>query len=91
MSYVQLSSGKNFLEKYYGGKNDNTHWREFTFHKIGLVFAGGYLLLRELPIRNFYARSFIMLIFASRLAASYGHPLTFRGEQNAVEDRWSFK
>jgi hypothetical protein len=47
---MQLSSGKSFLEKYYGGKNDNTHWREFTFHKVGLSFAAGYLLLREVII-----------------------------------------
>ncbi len=38
---------KNFVEKYYGGKNDNSAYREWSIHKIGLTYLGGYLLLRE--------------------------------------------
>lgn len=38
---------KNFVEKYYGGKNDHTAYREWSIHKIGLTYLGGYLLLRE--------------------------------------------
>ena len=39
-----------------------------------MKFAGigvSYLLLRELPIRNFYARSFIMAYVAYKLSKNY--------------------
>lgn len=35
--------------------------------KINLSFLTSYLLLRELPLRNFYARAFIMVIYLNYL------------------------
>ena len=43
------------------GKRDHTYWRDIAYFKYGLSYGVGYLLLRELPIRNLYARAWIML------------------------------
>lgn len=32
-----------------------------------------------------------MLVFLSKMGATYGHALSFNGKQHAVEDRWSWK
>lgn len=45
----------------------------------------------QLPIRNFYARSFIMLGFLSKMFSTYTHPFSLTGMQHAVEDRWTAK
>ena len=42
--------------------------------KTKLNWAIGYLVLRELPIRNFYARSIILTLFMGRYFAVYGLP-----------------
>lgn len=63
--------------KKYGQKHsDHTKWREYTLqvsHPLGFVF--GYIALRELPLRNFYARSFIMFVYASTVFSQYKLPL----------------
>ena len=45
---------------------------EFPFLKETLSTIGGYLLIRELPIRNFYARSFLMAFYLLRLRTYWG-------------------
>ena len=38
------------------------------------AYVGGYLLLRELPLRNFYARSLIMFAFFTKYYSTWGLP-----------------
>ena len=63
--------------KKYGRKTvDNTKWREYSSqfgHSMGFIF--GYLVLRELPLRNFYARSIIMFSFVLKFMSQYALPL----------------
>jgi hypothetical protein len=40
---------------------------EFPIFKFNLGLIGSYLILRELPIRNFYARSFAMFFYLNYL------------------------
>jgi hypothetical protein len=82
---------RGFVQKYYGGKNDNTAYREWSIHKIGLTYLGGYLLLRELPIRNFYARCFMMFVYVAKMAETYTIPLSLNGIMTAVYDPWTSK
>ena len=82
---------RGFVQKYYGGKNDSTSYREWSIHKIGLTYLGGYLLLREIPIRNFYARSFLMFVFIAKMAETYTVPLGLQGIISAVPDIWTAK
>ena len=61
MKAAALFSDKTqYINKYLAGKRDHTIDREWNIQKGMLGWAGGYLLLRELPIRNFYARCWIM-------------------------------
>lgn len=50
-------------------------WHEFTLEKYFVGLGLTYLILRELPIRNFYARSLIMGIIGIRFYNNY----RFRG------------
>lgn len=75
-SRVRKEKFPNYSQKYFDAVNkiltiDETprylehsyrFWHNFTFEKYFLGVGVTYLLLRELPIRNFYARSFIMSI-----------------------------
>lgn len=56
-------------------------WHHFTFEKYFLGMGLTYLLLRELPIRSFYARSFIMGIVGIRFYNNY----RFRGPNSSTE------
>lgn len=49
----------------------NKNYYVFQHH---FAWFAGYLLLRELPLRNFYARSSIMFLYFMRYAASWGTP-----------------
>jgi hypothetical protein len=49
------------------------------------------LLFRELPIRNFYARSFLMFVFVAKMAETYTIPLSMTGIITAVNDPWTSK
>ena len=51
--------------------NSNRFWHNFTFEKYFIGMGLTYLLLRELPIRNFYARSVIMGILGYKLYSNY--------------------
>ena len=56
-------------------------WHHFTFEKYFLGMGLTYLLLRELPIRSFYARSVIMAIVGIRFYNNY----RFRGPNSSTE------
>ena len=36
-----------FIDKYYAGKRDHTFDRNWTFHRFGMGYGLGYLLVRE--------------------------------------------
>ena len=46
----------------------------YYLDKAHLSWLASYLVLRELPIRNFYARSLIMLWFGFKYLDTYGYP-----------------
>ena len=78
-----------YLDKYFIGKRDHTAYREWTLHKFGVGYGLSYLLLRELPIRNFYARATIMIFFISKVLNTSGW--IFGNEVTIAEDRWKDK
>merc|ERR1712083_494769 len=76
---------------YRGG--EATYWKTWTVEKRMPGFAFGYLLLRELPIRNFYARGFIMIAYFSKFFDQYGIPYGVNGYGQKtipvkVDDHW---
>jgi hypothetical protein len=69
--------------KRYGYKGgESTIWKDWTIYKRAAGFGFGYLLLRELPIRNFYARSFIMAGLFAKMFDQYGIPFLPNGYGN---------
>ena len=42
-------------------------------------------------MRNFYARSLLMIVFFAKVAETSGNPLTLRANWQAVEDEWTNK
>lgn len=64
----------DLYEKYGKKFAKNDTWRMWPVAKQQLAFGLGYLLLREIPIRNFYARSFIMGSYFLRYFNFYGIP-----------------
>lgn len=63
----------------YGQKHsDHTHWRNYTVEVARWAgWAASYLVLRELPVRNFYGRSIIMGTFLLHYGAQFGLPWPF--------------
>lgn len=51
---------------------NNSSWNRWSVVKQDMGYLFTYLLLRELPIRNFYARSVIMSIYAFKFVQRYG-------------------
>ena len=47
-----------------GGTPSLAHFRELPLLMTGLATFAGYFVLRELPVRNFYARGFLMTLYA---------------------------
>jgi hypothetical protein len=69
--------------KRYGYKGgESTTWKDWTIYKRVFGFGIGYMLLRELPIRNFYARSFIMAGLFAKMFDQYGIPFLPNGYGN---------
>ena len=56
-------------------------WHQFTFEKYFMGVGLTYLLLRELPIRSFYARSFIMAMVGIRFYDNF----RFKGFNSSTE------
>ena len=55
------------IDKYAVLKPNHSFYRQATWDKFLAGFGLGYLLLRELPLRNFYARSFIMFCYFGKI------------------------
>lgn len=64
---LALHSVEELIDRYWLYKPNHTYFRTWTFDKFLAGFGFGYVLLRELPLRNFYARCLVMSLFASKL------------------------
>lgn len=53
--------------------------KNYYLHKGQLNWIAGYFVLREIPLRNFYARSIIMWVYGITYFANYGLPSVFGG------------
>lgn len=60
-------------------------WRIFTLKRSNILFYF------KIPIRNFYARSFLMFVFVAKMAETYTAPLSLTGILTAVPDMWTGK
>jgi len=93
MKPVKSHSFEELIDKYILIKPNHTYYRNATIDKFLAGFGLGYLVLRELPLRNFYARVFIMYVFAAKLLDHLHSPLPFFGPSGnlvASADRWAF-
>lgn len=90
--FFQMSEkGKNSIKFYLDHlKNQNRdygsykYWREWTIHKRALYYVTGYLILRELPIRRFYARSVIMAFYLFNLRNQVNLPTFFKPSKSRL-------
>ena len=93
MSPLRSLSHDAIIDKYVLIPPNHTYWRSFTIEKFLSGFAFGYIVLRELPIRNFYARCLVMWAFAAKLMDHFGSPfpqLYPQGTISLERDRWTF-
>ena len=67
MAPILSSTVSELFDRYCNLKPNHTYYREATIEKFLAGFGIGYLILRELPVRNFYARSLIMGIYMAKL------------------------
>lgn len=70
-------SANDYYKRYAYKGGEALHWKEWVGHKRTNYWAFSYLLLRELPIRNFYARAFVMAAFAGKYWDENGFALPF--------------
>lgn len=85
-------SFEELVDRYILIKPNHTYYRNATIDKFLGGFGLGYLFLRELPIRNFYARCFVMYVFAAKLLDHLHSPIPFMGPNGdivAAADRWA--
>jgi len=90
---LKSHSFEELIDRFILIKPNHTYYRSFTIDKFLAGFGIGYLLLRELPLRNFYARVFIMYVFAAKLMDHLKSPIPFLGPNGdliAAADRWAF-
>ena len=81
-----------FVDKFLLTPPNHTYYRAWTFDKFLAGFGVGYILLRELPLRNFYARCLVMWVFAAKLLDHFNTPfpsLTPNGILTQIQDQWS--
>ena len=64
---ILSSTCSELIDRYAILKPDHSFYREATWEKFFAGFGVGYLLLRELPVRNFYARCFIMYVYLAKV------------------------
>eukprot|EP01015_Nassula_variabilis_P010721 TRINITY_DN186_c0_g1_i10.p1 TRINITY_DN186_c0_g1~~TRINITY_DN186_c0_g1_i10.p1 ORF type:complete len:270 (-),score=53.73 TRINITY_DN186_c0_g1_i10:50-859(-) len=91
MRPTQSYSFPQFIDRYVLNKPNHTYYRHFNIDKFWAGLGLGYLLIRELPVRNFYARVFIMWIYLAKVLDHY--PSIFpnfapMGRIVAQADRW---
>lgn len=72
------------IDKYLNIAPNHTYYREWPISKFVGSFGLGYLLLRELPVRNFYARGIIMWFFLSKLSDHISSFVPFHGQFRLV-------
>ena len=80
-----------FINKYLAGKRDHTINRHWNIQKGMLAWGVGYLLLRELPIRNFYARCWVMFFAFCMYAERKGTINPFKAVNQIVRDEFTDK
>jgi len=83
---------EQWVDKFLLIKPNHSYWRSLPLEKFysGLFF--GYFILRELPLRNFYARVIIMFAWYSKVYDVFKtfHPLQSpQGVIVGSADRWS--
>ena len=78
--YQESPDHKHKQFGYKGG--EATYWKTWEIEKRLLGFGFGYLLLRELPVRNFYARGTIMFWFFGKYWEQYGLPIPWNHNYN---------
>lgn len=72
------------MDKYVLYPVNHTYYRSWTIDKFFGGFGLSYIFLRELPVRNFYARVFIMYAFASKLLDHMKTFLPFGGPNGTI-------
>jgi hypothetical protein len=88
---LKTHSFNDYMDKYALFKPNHTYYRSWTIDKFMGGFAVSYIFLRELPVRNFYARVFLMYIFAAKILDHmktiwpFGGPC---GDIIAASDNW---
>lgn len=84
---------EEFMNKYALVKPNHTFFRELTHEKFLISGVLSYLLLRELPLRNFYARSLVMFAFWAKWYDFHNNiwfPFFGKPMQTYInEDRWT--
>jgi hypothetical protein len=73
-----------------GGKPNHTYFREFNMNKFFLGFPLAYLVLRDLPLRNFYARCVVMCALYAKYMDNQTGLLPYISDSRVVlaEDPW---
>lgn len=84
-------SYEEVIDKYIQIKPNHSYYRQMPIDKFFAGFAGFYFIFREIPIRNFYARAFIMYAFFAKIFDHMNSPWPFFGPQFRIQtaaDRW---
>ncbi len=84
---IRNSSCSELIDKYATLKPDHSFYREVTWDKFFAGFGFGYLLFRELPLRNFYARAFVMYLFLGKFFDHFP-VLPFSGRHGKLRGTW---
>jgi hypothetical protein len=70
------------IDKYVNIKPNHSYYRDWTINKWVGSFGLGYLVLRELPLRNFYARCFVMWVFMAKMSDHLTSFIPYHGTFN---------
>ena len=82
---------EELIDKYINFKPNHTYYRHWPIDKFIGGFGLSYLILREIPIRNFYARGLILYSFFAKFFDHFESPLpSFYPKMNlhVASDRW---
>jgi len=80
------------IDKYVLYKPNHSYYRQWPVDKFFGGFALFYFIMREIPLRNFYARCFVMYCFFAKLYDHFKTPFPYFGPQatlNMASDRWA--
>jgi hypothetical protein len=79
------------IDKYILFKPNHSFYRQWPIDKFFGGFGLAYFIMREIPVRNFYARCFLMYAFFAKLYDHFHSPFPFFGPQATLimaYDRW---